>query len=152
MALQTARTTPDLSTTDAIRRTTEAVGRSTDALRRAAEPEPTNGASSKAPHLRPGSPAAAAFLSTLRDHELRLPDLVDVRRAGVVLDLYYPDSDAAVVFVADRHPRPDLTELLFEGLDVVEITSDADPWSVIAARPDLFGIPANRPSTPRSLT
>ena len=79
---------------------------------------------------------------------LRRPAEVNVSRDGVHVDLFYSQLDPPVAVLVDdgQHASPDITPLVFGNVDVIEVSSTDDLWTVITSHPSVFGVADDRPA------
>ena len=96
------------------------------------QPEPPAGLSSR----------AQALLGVLTSKDLRRPDRYDTEIDGIRVDLAYdhlPVPTAVVLELPDM-PRPDISNLLYGGWNVIIVPASDDLAALVAANPGVFGV------------
>lgn len=87
----------------------------------------------------PYSGRAAELLQILGQRNLRLPTAVDDEVDGLIVDLYYRDQNAVVVFDVQGEDPVDTSSLVFGGFHVIQVPPDAELGKIIDDNPSTFG-------------
>lgn len=81
----------------------------------------------------------AGLLGLLKERNLRLPSTIDTEVEGYVVDMYYRDQNAVVVFDPEDGDPVDVSELAFGGTHVIQVKPTDDIGKVIDDNPTTFG-------------